>query len=203
MDYQAVCFDYGGVLYGKTSSEFGSLVCTVLGVDDATYKTAYFHHNKKVNRDEISWTQLWELVLAELGMPEKLDILLKTQQQFVDSNAVNIEVVHLVETIHRAGYKTGLLSNNSASVLDDITKNGIIQRFDIVDISAITSLVKPDPKAFEHLARELGIELQKMIFIDDSEKSLSTAAECSYTPILFKSYEQLVGSLTDLGVRLD
>ena len=44
---------------------------------------------------------------------------------------------------------------------------------------------------------------QKILFIDDSEKSLETAKELGYAPILFESYDQLREELQKLtGLNL-
>jgi hypothetical protein len=42
-----------------------------------------------------------------------------------------------------------------------------------------------------------------MIFIDDSERSLSTAEQCGYTPILFTGYDELVEQLNSLHVNIN
>ncbi len=79
-------------------------------------------------------------------------------------------------------------------------EKGLDKHFDVFHISAETALVKPEPDAFKHLANELGVEIKELVYIDDSEKSLSTSKECGFTPVLFESYEQLVNDLTRLDV---
>ena len=66
----------------------------------------------------------------------------------------------------------------------------------------ISGYVKPEPKAFNTFIKDLGVAMDELVFIDDSEKSLSTAKECGYTPILFKSYEQLIAALQQLGIAV-
>jgi hypothetical protein len=39
-----------------------------------------------------------------------------------------------------------------------------------------------------------------MAFIDDAEKSLSTAQEVGFVPILFETYEKLRYQLTERGI---
>ena len=66
---------------------------------------------------------------------------------------------------------------------------------------AVTGFVKPVQKAFTHLADELGAPINELIFIDDTPKSLSSALEVGFTPILFTGYEQLLNDLANLGIN--
>lgn len=59
--YKAVGFDWGGVLNGRPGKYFAMAVADTIGVSPEAYRTAYFHHNRKVNRGEITWEQLWSL----------------------------------------------------------------------------------------------------------------------------------------------
>ena len=198
MNYKAIGFDWGGVLNGKPGTVFGQKVAELLGITYEQYLEAYFHHNKKINRGEITEQELWSLVLAELGHPDMVQEVMKISQEFnVDS--LNKDVLGLVDKLHATGYKLGLLSNNTHEKAALMREKGLEKHFDVFHVSAETGFVKPDPEAFQHFAKELGITLSELIFIDDAKKSLSTAQECGFTPILFESYDQLVTDLTRLS----
>ena len=109
-------------------------------------------------------------------------------------------MVQLVDEIRAAGYKTGLLSNTTLEGGADMRRQGLDQHFDVFHISAETKLMKPQPAAFKHFADDLGVELAELIFIDDAEKSLSTAAECGFTPIFFKGRAELREQLQEIGI---
>lgn len=199
MNFKAIGFDWGGVLNGKPGKFFGEKVAATLGITQAEYLEAYFHHNKKVNRAEITWEELWSLVLTELGHPDKVGEVLKISQDF-NADALNQNVLDLVDKLRASGYKVGLLSNNTIEKAESMRAQGLDKHFDVFHISAETALVKPEPEAFQHLADELGVNIEELIFIDDSEKSLSTASECGFTPILFESYDQLANELSKFHV---
>ena len=200
MNYQAVGFDWGGVLNGQPGQFFGQAVANLLGVTHEEYLAAYYTHNSKINRGEISEEELWLLVLTEIGQPEK------TKQVMALSRAANAEktnqaVLDLVDKLRNSGYKVGLLSNNIPEKAALMRQTGLDKHFDVFHISAETSYVKPEPAAFSHFAAALGVIQTELIFIDDSEKSLSTAATCGFTPVLFESYDKLKSDLLKLGVR--
>ncbi len=199
MQYKAVGFDYGGVIKGLPGSFFSAGVADLLGITKEQYQEAYFRHNKKINRGEVTWPQLWKLVLTDLGQPNKVDAVMELSNSVFDQ-AVNQNMLDLVDRIKAKSYKVGLLSNNTIEAGQKMRKLGINKHFDVFHISAETRFVKPEPEAFAYFAQELGILPSELIFIDDAEKSLSTAQECGFTPLLFESYEQLVKELTKLGI---
>ncbi len=199
MKYKAIGFDWGGVLNGRPSKFFTQAACELLGVTHQDYIDAYLKHNEKVNRGDIDWQQLWELVTADLNKLDKAQEITELSQLYNIDN-MNPQVLSLVDKLRGMGYKTGLLSNNTIARGESLRHQSLDQHFDVFHISAETRLVKPEPEAFRLFADELSVELSELVFIDDSEKSLSTSAECGFTPILFESYEQLTRELTNLGV---
>ncbi|MFZ1248712.1 MAG: HAD-IA family hydrolase [Candidatus Saccharimonadales bacterium] len=199
MPYRAVGFDWGGVLNGKPGKFFGEAVAKLLGIPHDAYLEAYFHHNKKVNRGEIGWEKLWTLVLTELGQPNKVAPVMKLSEAH-SADSLNLNVLDLVDTLKKSGYKVGLLSNNTHEKAAEMRKNGLHTHFDVFHISAETSLVKPEPEAFQYFADALGVTMAELVFIDDAEKSLSTSGACGFTPILFESYEKLIMQLADLKI---
>ena len=71
MAIKAIGFDYGGVIKGNPGAIFGAGITNILGVTDEQFYQAYYRHNKAVNRGEISWPELWKLVLSELNKSDK------------------------------------------------------------------------------------------------------------------------------------
>jgi putative hydrolase of the HAD superfamily len=202
--YKAIGFDWGGVLNGKPGKYFAQTVADTVGVTREEYQTAYFHHNQKVNRGEVSWQQLWELVLDELGHQNEPELVRKIIKISEEANADNLndDMLKLVHTLRSNGYKVGLLSNNSADKAALMRERGLDKRFDVLDISVETGFVKPNSEAFIHLADGLGVDISELIYVDDTPKSLSTAENVGFTPILFDNYNQLVKDLTALGIHI-
>jgi HAD superfamily hydrolase (TIGR01509 family) len=113
---------------------------------------------------------------------------------------VNSDMVALVDQVRDAGYKTGLLSNNSREGGDKMRAKGLDKHFDVFHISEEKGFMKPQTEAFDQFAQELGVRHEELVFIDDSKKSLSTAEACGFTPVLFESYEQLKKQLKELNI---
>lgn len=201
--YKGIGFDWGGVLNGKPGKYFAQAVADEIGVAREAYQAAYFHHNQKINRGEITWPQLWGLVLSELGHPNDPELTQKITQisEIANADNLNNNMLDLVDTLRANGYKVGLLSNNTADKAALMRQHGLDKHFDVLDVSVETGLVKPDPAAFKHLVHGLGIDVSELVFIDDAPRSLSTATETGFTPILFDTYDQLIKDLHILGIK--
>jgi putative hydrolase of the HAD superfamily len=113
---------------------------------------------------------------------------------------VNQQVLSLIDGLRKKGYKVGLLSNATGEVAARIKGLGVAAHFDVFLFSIEIGLQKPDLAAFKHLAKSLGAELSELVFVDDATVSLEIAEAGGFTPILFKSYDQLVTDLTALKV---
>jgi len=194
MKYKAIGFDYGGVVHGSTSSVFTDKVCKEIGVTKEQYLEAYFRYNKKVNRGEITWDELWKSVLTDLGCPNKVQAVIEISND-VSDDKINSNILELSDHLRSKGYRTGVLSNNTREAAQTMRDEGIYKHFDVLQVSAETGFVKPELDSFKHFSDELEVQLSELIFIDDSEKSLSTANEVGFTPLLFESYEQLISDL--------
>lgn len=202
-DYQAIGFDYGGVIAGRRGQNFNSAVCKYLGITEEQYKTIYFRHNQKVNTGQVNWPKFWKIFLDDLGQPEKLSGLIEiSDRENASLTILNQDVLQVAAALKSNGYKTGILSNNTQENAKIIHSQKLEAYFDVIHISAETGFVKPDAKAFQHLANALSTKLNELVFIDDSQNSLKTAHECGFTLVLFKNVSQLKTDLKQLGVRV-
>ena len=199
MNYKAVGFDYGGVITGQLGSETGSDLAKLLEVTEKDYQQAYYNYNVAFNRGQITRQELWQKILAELNKSDKITQLTNFFEG-LDFGKPNKQILNLVDNLRGQGYKVGLLSNNSKEMANKIRRDDLGKHFDVLNISAETGFVKPEPEAFKHFAHDLEVELNELVFVDDSKKSLSRASETGYRPILYKGYDGLLKQLKRIGV---
>lgn len=200
--YRAIGFDYGGVIEGRPGSFFNKMICQTLNISLATYEKVYFSHNKAHNGDDlISQDEMWRRILSDLNMSDKYTLMMSSIEEYKESNrTINNEVLEIIQSLKRQGMKLGLLTNNAASVGQRLREEQTHKLFDAFIVSAEVNLSKPDPRIFQMLADQLHINLDELIYIDDTQKSLSTADVCGYTPILFNNAAQLREDLQHLGI---
>ena len=153
-----------------------------------------------MNNGQVTGPELWRMVLTELGKDDQYDEFIEFQSR-LPHHEVHSNMLRLVDALRKNGYKVGLLSNNTLKAAKHIRATGLVDHFDVCVISAEVGMSKPDPKIFEYFFSRLGVSPEEAIFIDDAEKSLSTASEVGYHPVFFDSYEGLIHELGLLGVK--
>lgn len=198
---KAIGFDYGGVIEvvpGVLPGEFASKVSHILKISKEEYHRVYYRHNRKINLGEINWEEFWKVILQELNKLKHLPELLAFLEDRHTRKIIDQKILLLAKNLRSHGLKTGILSNNSKEKADKIRAEGLGNFFDVIHVSAETGFVKPEPGAFRHFAEALNVNLDQLIFIDDSEKSLESARELEYTPILFENFEHLREDLRKL-----
>jgi len=199
MKYKAVGFDYGGVIAGIPSSEFNRRITELLGVSIEAYKTVYFRNNHLLNHDTLSTDEFWSKVLNEMDRSDKLDDLLKFLKS-LNQHEINNDILSLVKHLKALGYKIGILSNNTLEGVERMRNAGLMKLFDVVAVSTEIGFSKPNPKAFDIFIEKLNISPQELIFIDDTAKSLESAKEIGYQPVVYTEFKKLQDELNRMGV---
>lgn len=200
MKYKAIGFDYGGVIYGEPGGIFMQKLADFLGVSKDDLGRVYFEHNHKVNLLGTSMEDLWRSVASDMGRTEQAEDFIRFIDDINAQKKVNEEVLDLIKTIREKGYRVGILSNYNTSLRKRLDLQGITSLVDVIGSSEEMGYMKPEKEAFRMFCKMLSVEPEEFIFIDDTEKSLVTADEVGYTPILFENYEKLENDLKELGI---
>jgi epoxide hydrolase-like predicted phosphatase len=201
---KAIGFDYGGVIggVGRIGGNFTKQVSEILGMSEEEYRNVYFSMNDKINTGEIdNWRAFWKLFVEKIGQPDKYEAVAALSDE-ANKYATDIDqnMIALIDELRANGYKTGLLSNATAEMGRKLRELGVDKHFDVFHISSEIKMMKPDPNVFMNFAEALHVQPNEMVFIDDAEKSLSTATDVGFVPILFSSYDQLKGELSKLNI---
>ena len=198
---KAIGFDFGGVIGGDPNigHEFTTMSADLLGVTTEEWRKVYFSLNNLINTGKKSKHDFWLRFLEEFNQVDKIDQVLAQDLAMAKRYlVVNQQIISLIDLLRERGHKVGLLSNATAEVANNIKALNLDNHFDSFIFSAEIGFQKPDIASFEYLAKSLGVNMVDLIFIDDSDMSLRTSIEGGFTPILFKSYDQLVIELTKL-----
>jgi putative hydrolase of the HAD superfamily len=200
-----IIFDYGGVIEvmppGKNVGILDLLSKTLgLPIDDVC--TLYFQNNHRNNVG--SWSQKQTLLhvvsLLDASKLQKAETML---DEYYALKQTDHEVLHIITSLKEEGYIVALLSNYNSLLRTKIKENGADKIFeDNVFISCELGLQKPDPKIFEFTFDKLVCTPEECLFVDDSPKSLSTAKEVGYHPILYTGINDLQKQLKSFGIVL-
>lgn len=80
------------------------------------------------------------------------------------------DVVQTLERVRRDGHRIGILTNGDATLQrEKLEATGALALVDVVCASSDLGVAKPDPEAFRSLARALGTEPARMVFVGDDK----------------------------------
>lgn len=199
---KAVVFDYTGVLEIYKGPNVLNVIADVLGVPADIFKEKYFKQNHLTNIGNIKWEKfIMDFVSLFDSKEETKDKVSSIIEGRELEKFINDELCNLLVELKEAGFKVAIFSNYTSDLREKIKSNGISELVDEVVISAEIGFQKPDKRAFEILFQKLEVLPDEVIFIDDSPKSLETAEEIGYIPILFERNEKLKKDLKELGIR--
>jgi len=196
--FKAIGFDWGGVLY-LYSFKLYHTAAEYLSIPLEQAREVYFKHNHLLNIGECDPKNFWKIIFVELGRGEEVEGFL-THVDSLPPSSLNHPMFTLVKLAKQNGYKVGLLSNMSSLGAKEIRSHGVEDLFDVVAFSVEEGVMKPDPRVYLSFTKKLGIEPNELIFIDDSRKSLESADEVGYLPILYTDMESLLKRLVELDI---
>jgi putative hydrolase of the HAD superfamily len=106
-----------------------------------------------------------------------------------------------VRAARREGVRTGLVSNSWGQERYD--RASFPELFDAVVISGEVGLRKPEPEIYALAAERLGLEPERIVFVDDLPGNLKPAAAIGMATVLHRDAETTVPRLEGLlGVSL-
>jgi len=73
----------------------------------------------------------------------------------------------LLAELRGDGFKLGIVSNNISRARDRLAELGLLPYFHAAGISQIIGLVKPDPRIFLHVLKDIGVEPHRAAMVGD------------------------------------
>ena len=95
-------------------------------------------------------------------------------------------------------YKLGLLSNVAAGQLYNIFTKDQMDLFDAIVLSFENGLIKPQAEAYQNAAKQMGVDSNECVFVDDQERNTAGAIESGMKAILYHNPAQLRQELAPL-----
>ena len=107
--------------------------------------------------------------------------------------------VQLLAELHAGGTRVALLSNAGFDFSDPFRHSPMAAYFEAMFVSAELGLIKPDPEIYRVTARELGITLEQMVFIDNKKINVDAAIALGVTGHVFTTVAELRAFLESLA----
>jgi epoxide hydrolase-like predicted phosphatase len=192
--FEAVLFDFGGVFINSPLPAFEAQ-SREMGLDSTRLVELTFgpldkdtdHPWHRVERGELSMLEA-RLEILRLFEEAKLEVdpfalLTRAMGAY---NRAEPRVVECVRELRRAGFKTGLLTNNALEIRERWRAVlPLAELFDIVVDSSEVGMRKPDPAIYQ-LTLELlgGLSPESSIFLDDLPANVEVAERLGIRGIL-------------------
>lgn len=133
---------------------------------------------------------LWKPYLSEWGV----DL---TEKEFFDfwfsGEHLVPDLLDFAKEIRGRGLKVYVLSNNFRERTEYYRQHfpELFADLDGAFFSWETSFVKPDPKAYENILKQMNLEADECIYTDDSEKNIEVARGMGFKCVLYKGRMEL------------
>jgi epoxide hydrolase-like predicted phosphatase len=200
--YEAVLFDFGGVLTTSVWDSFAEY-CRSEGLEPDAIKRLF-------REDPGALAELRRLETGAIGESEfergfGARLGLSNPEGLIDAMFAGMRpepsMVEAVRALRRGGLKTGLVSNSWS--VNHYDRELLAELFDQTLISGELGMHKPEPEIFLLAAERLGVSPESCIFVDDLRENCEAAEAVGMTAIRHRTPQETIARLGELtGVDL-
>ncbi len=96
----------------------------------------------------------------------------------------------------RPRYRTALLSNSFDGARErEEDRYHFVELVDFIIYSHEVGIAKPDPRIYALTSQRLGVQPQEIVFLDDAERNVATAAAFGFHPIHYHTNAQAIAQI--------
>ena len=199
---EAVIFDFGGVLIRTKSWHQRLAWDDKLGLEPGTVEELFFNSEsgRAAQHGAHSEVEQWAYVRQELGL--SAESLTQLKDDFWAQDVLDEALIEYIRAL-RPAHKTAIISNAMDGLRPYLAELGIIDAFDVVVISAEFRTMKPNPSIYMETLKQLDVEPEAAVFIDDFEHNIEGARAVNMHGIHYPPKLQtndLIAALAELGV---
>jgi putative hydrolase of the HAD superfamily len=173
---RVVLFDYGEVISVSPSAEDRAELLAIAGVDAEPFWRSYNRHRDELDRGTLSVPEYWARVAEDVGADWSLATLQRLWAvDFRSWISVEPGTVELIDRLHQGGTRIALLSNAGFDFSSPFRFSPMAQCFERMFVSAEMLSLKPEPEIYLEVARELAIDPQQLVFVDNRRVNVEGA----------------------------
>ncbi|MBT4258051.1 HAD family phosphatase [archaeon] len=208
-EVKALIFDIGGVLaIGSNLKSVGKhlntksvheSVANKIGVSLDQYFDALDSAYARSIEGKISEEELLNILSTNFHLSKKkIRSLFSFEYKRVFKQ--NKELYQFAFKKKKEGYKIAILSDQWHLSYLPLVPKKYSSRFDLVVLSCLEGMRKPDPKIYRRTLRRLKISPEESLFIDNQKWNILAAEKIKMKTILFKNNKQLFKQLKLMGI---
>jgi putative hydrolase of the HAD superfamily len=197
---RVIVFDYGEVISVSQSAADRLALVEISGLDTELFWQLYDRYREDLDQGVTLPREYWSLIARDAGVewsPARLQQLWAADIR----SWISVEpgTVQLLAELHAGGTRVALLSNAGFDFSDPFRHSPMAAYFEAMFVSAELGLIKPDPEIYRVTARELGITLEQMVFIDNKKINVDAATALGVTGHVFTTVAELRAFLESLA----
>ncbi len=197
---RVVLFDYGEVLSVSPSGKDRDELLALAGADPEPFWRSYDGHRDELDRGTLSVPEYWSRIAADVGAEWPLSTVQRLWAvDFRSWITVEPGTVELIDRLHRGATRVALLSNAGFDYSSPFRFSPMAQCFERMFVSAEMRSLKPDPDIYLEVARELAIDPQQLVFIDNKLVNVEGATALGIPAHHFTTVDGLRSFLESLG----
>ena len=202
MGLRAVIFDYGMVLTGPPAPEAHAALLRITGLPFARFESLYWADRHAYDEGKLTGLAFWQKLVREAGLAldeDKVEELnLWDARMWTTENRT---VLDWQFKLKQRGLLTAILSNMGDNVLASVEREfDWIHRFDALVWSFQLHMAKPDPAIYRHVLKQLGVQPEEALFLDDKLINIEAAWALGMQAIQFSTAERLRADLIARGL---
>lgn len=190
--WDAVIFDYGGVLCYAPARQDVAQCAEGSGLDEATFYKLYTETREYYGLAAAGYKAHWHRVAKEAG----ITISEHAVKHFIDKESdlwtrPNQETLALAREAKAAGSKIAVLSNMTSELLGILRgKFDWLDEFDVKIWSCEKGCAKPDEVIYRDCLQQLGCAPERSLFFDDRACNVDAARRVGIDAHVFGSAAQ-------------
>jgi len=197
---RVVVFDYGEVISVSQSAADRAALVELSGLETDLFWELYDRYREDLDQGVTLPREYWNLVARDAGAEWSPATLQQLWAADIRSwISVEPGTVQLLAELHAGGTRVALLSNAGFDFSDPFRHSPMAAYFEAMFVSAELGLIKPDPEIYRVAARELGISLEQMVFIDNKKINVDAAVALGVTGHVFTTVAELRAFLESLA----
>ncbi len=196
-EIKAVIFDFAGVLTtNRCWPGLAEKLSKKLSIDKTLIQERLYSKEDPLLLGNQTTKDFWEKNMKDIKIP--LDAFL---EEFASWYELNQETLDLAKFLKKS-FKVVIFSDNFDAATPSIRKDPALKGiFEEMFFSNEMHLMKPQEESFKQVLKELGLNPEECVFIDDKEKNMLHPKNLGIHPIVFKSIGQVKQELEALGIK--
>ena len=201
--FEAVVFDFGGVLITSIRNQLGGVaashgvgVDTMLQILLGPHESGDEHPWHRAERGEIAVAD----IQAELGpWADTHGVSLRgdeIERLLVPGGYTVVDqMIDRVARLRIEGYRTGLLTNTFAEFRPTMQRDLDFELFDVVVESFAVGSRKPERAIYEATREQLGVDHESIVYLDDFDQNLTEPVALGWTTIRVADHQRALDDL--------